>query len=78
MIIRVVKCRSFGTKKVNSIAEQIQSKLYLNNEYVKPVKTGESFLYLGRYFDFEMSSKNYKTFGMSSIDHKTFEMSSKD
>ena len=59
-IINVVKCRSFGIKNVNSIAEQIQPKLYLNNEYVKPVKTSESFLYLGRYFDFEMSSNNHK------------------
>ena len=58
MIIRVNKCHSFGIKKV---AKQIQPNLYLNNEYVKPVKTGESFHYLGRYFDFEMSSNDHKT-----------------
>ena len=67
MIMRVDKCHSFGIKKVNSIAKQIQPKLYLNNEYVKPVKTGESLLYLGRYFDFEMSSNDHKTFLTSEL-----------
>ena len=47
MIICVDKCHSFGIKKVDSIAKQIQPKLYLNNEYIKPVKTGETFPYLG-------------------------------
>ena len=67
MIIRVDKYHSFGIKKVDSIAKQIQPKLYLNNEYVKPVKTGESFLYLGYYFDFEMSSNDHKTFLASEL-----------
>ena len=67
MIIHVDKCHSFGIRKVSSIAKQIQPKRYLNNEYIKPVKTGESFLYLGRYFDFEMSSNDHKTF-LTSID----------
>ena len=66
-IIRVDQCHSFGIKKVNSIAKQIQPKLYLNNEYAKPVKTGESFLYLGRYFDFEMSSNDHRTFLTSKL-----------
>ena len=61
MIIGVDKCHLFGIKKVNSVAKQIPRKLYLKNEYLKPVKTGESFLYLGRYFDFEMSSNDHKT-----------------
>ena len=43
-----------------SIAKQIQPKLYLNNEYVKPVKTGQSF-------DFEISSNDYKTFVTSEL-----------
>ena len=60
MIICVDKCHSFGIKKVDSIAKQIQPKLYLNNEYIKPVKTGETFPYLGPYFDFEMSSNDQK------------------
>ena len=67
MIIRIDKCHSFGIKKVNSIAKQIQPKLYLNNEYIKPVETGESFLYLGQYLDFEMSSNNHKTFLTSEL-----------
>ena len=67
VIIRVDKCHSFGIKTVNSIAKQIQPKLYLNNEYIKPVKTGEFFLYFGRYFDFEMSSNDHKTFLTSEL-----------
>ena len=67
MIICVDKCHSFGIKKVDSIATQIQPKLYLNNEYIKPVKTGETFSYLGRYFDFEMSSNDQKTFLTSEL-----------
>ena len=67
MIIRVDKCHSFGIKTVDAIAKQIQPKLYLNNKYVKPVKTGESFLYLGRYFEFEMSSNDHKTFLTSEL-----------
>ena len=63
----VDKCHSFGIKKVDSIAKQIQPKLYLNNEYIKPVKTGETFPYLGRYFDFEMSSNDQKTFLTSEL-----------
>ena len=67
MIIRVDKCHSFGIKTVDAIAKQIQPKLYLNSKYVKPVKTGESFLYLGRYFEFEMSSNDHKTFLTSEL-----------
>ena len=42
MIIRADKCHSFGIKKVDSRVKQTHPKLYLNNEYVKPVKIGES------------------------------------
>ena len=67
MIIRVDKCHSFGIKKVGSIAKQIQPKLYLNKTYVKPIKTGKSFIYLGRYFDFQMSSNGHKSFLTSEL-----------
>ena len=67
MIIRVDKCHSFGIKKVGSIAKQIQPKLYLNKTYVKPIKTGKSFIYLGRYFDFQISSNGHKSFLTSEL-----------
>ena len=60
MIIKVEKCHSFGMKKCKTKCEQIKPKLYLNNKLIKPVKTGESFVYLGRYFDFNMTNNDHK------------------
>ena len=39
---------------------QIKLKLYLNNKLINPVKINESFMYLGRYFDFNMTNKDHK------------------
>ena len=39
---------------------QFQSNLFLNKESVPSVKSGESFRYLGRYFNFEMDDKDHK------------------
>ena len=39
---------------------QFQSNLFLNKEIVPSVKSGESFRYLGRYFNFEMDDKDHK------------------
>ena len=39
---------------------QIKPKLYLNNKLINPVKIDESFVYLGRYFDFNMTNKDHK------------------
>ena len=60
MIIHTGKCHSFGIRKVRSTAKQVKPVLYLNNVYIKPIDIGESFLYLGRYFDFDMSDKEHK------------------
>ena len=60
MSIRTDKCHSFGMKKVNSTSKQILPKVYLNNKLVSPIKIGESFSYLGRYFDFKMSNAEHK------------------
>ena len=60
MIIKVEKCHSFGMKKCKTKCEQIKPKLYLNNKLIKPVKIGESFVYLGRYFDFNMTNNDHK------------------
>ena len=59
--IRIDKCHAFGMKKVKTSSKQILPKLYLNNLLVPPIKTTESFLYLGKYFDFEMSGDQHKT-----------------
>ena len=60
MIINVGKCHAFGIKKVQSMAKQVKPNLYLNNKLIDPIEIGKSFLYLGRYFDFDMSEQDHK------------------
>ena len=59
MIMKVEKCHSFGMKKCQTQCIQIKPKLYLNNNLINPVKIDESFVYLGRYFDFNMPNKDH-------------------
>ena len=61
MIIRVDKCSSFGIKKDTTKSVQYLPKLFLNNLLVPRVQIGESFRYLGRYFNFNMSDENHKS-----------------
>ena len=61
MLIRVDKCHTFGIKKVNTAAKQIKPKLYINNKIIPPIESGDSFIYLGRYFNFSMSDKDHET-----------------
>ena len=60
MLIRLDKCHSFGMKKNNTKSVQYSPKVYINNELVKSIKDGESFLYLGRHYDFDMSENDHK------------------
>jgi len=60
MIIRVDKCVTFGIKKFSSRSLQYEPKLFINNEIVPAVKSGDSFKYLGRYFNFEMDNEIHK------------------
>ena len=61
MIIRVDKCSSFGIKKDTTKSVQYLPKLFLNNLLVPRVKIDESFRYLGRYFNLNMSGENHKS-----------------
>ena len=47
-------------KKNNTKCLQYSPKVYINNVLVSALKTDESFLYLGRYFDFKMSDEEHK------------------
>ena len=58
MIIRVDKCKTFGVAKIGSTAKQIYPKLFVN--IITALKENESFKYLGRYYNFNMSNKNHK------------------
>ena len=61
MIIRVDKCRTFGIKKAITKSVQYLPKLLINNQLILRINIGESFQYLGRFFDFNMSNDNHKT-----------------
>ena len=60
MIIKVEKCHSFGMKNYQTKFVQIKPKLYLNNKLINTVKIDESFVYLVRYFDSNMTNKDHK------------------
>ena len=60
MIIRVDKCSTFGIKKATTKSIQFLPKLLIINRLIPKINIGESFQYLGRYFDFEMSNNNHK------------------
>ena len=58
MVTRLDKCVTFGIKKFSSRSLQFLPKLLINSEVVPPVKTDESFRYLGHFFNFNMEKKN--------------------
>ena len=61
MTIRVEKCSTFGIKKAVSKSVQYLPKFLISNNQILTVKIGESFEYLGRYFDFDMSNQDHKS-----------------
>ena len=67
MIIRVDKCVTFGIKKFSSRSLQFQPKLFINTELLPVVKNGESFKYLGRFFNFQMDNDQHKIHLESSL-----------
>ena len=60
MIIRVDKCSTFGIRKTLTKSVQYLPKLLINNKLIPTTEIGESFRYLGKYFDFGMSDKKHK------------------
>ena len=67
MIIRVDKCITFGIKKFSSRSLQYQPKLFINNKPIPSVSNGNSFKYLGRHFDFEMTNQEHNSDLLSSL-----------
>ena len=57
MIIRVDKCSTFGIRKLCTKSVQYLPKLLINGVLIPCVEMGESFRYLGRFFDFNMSKQ---------------------
>ena len=60
MIIRVDKCSTFGIRKTLTKSVQYLPKLLINNKLIPTTEIGESFRYLGKYFDFGMSDEKHK------------------
>ena len=61
MFIRAEKCSTFGIKKSATKSIQFLPKLLINGVLIPTVKIGESFQYLGRYFNFDMSDDVHKS-----------------
>ena len=61
MIIRLDKCTTFGVKKATTKSIQYQPTLFINNQLIPRVDNGDSFKYLGRYFDFGMTNSMHKS-----------------
>ena len=61
MKIPVDKCSTFGIQKHSTKSIQYKPKLLINNKLVPRIEIGESFRYLGRYFDFNMSDEKHKS-----------------
>ena len=60
MITRVDKCSILGIKKSLTKSIQYLPKLLIDNKLIHATKIDESFRYLGKYFDFNMSDKDHK------------------
>ena len=67
MKIRVSKCVTFGIKKSATSSVQFLPKLTLNNSLVPNVESNKSFMYLGRYFNFNMDSNDHMSTLLSTI-----------
>ena len=60
MIIRVDKCKTFGTAKRGTQSKQFLSKMYVKNKLIPQVKLGGSFTYLGRHYNFQVDETKHR------------------
>ena len=61
MTIRLDKCVTFGLKKSDNTFAQYQPALFISNEKIPLVPSGESFVYLGKIFNSDMKNDEAKT-----------------
>ena len=67
MIIRVDKSVTVGIKKFATKSAPFQPKLFINNDPVPFGKHGESFKYLGPFFNYDMENQEHKDHLTSSL-----------
>ena len=60
MIVRVDKCSTCGIKKSLTKSFQYLPKLLINNKLIPAINIGDSFQYLGKHFDFNMTDEEHK------------------
>ena len=60
MTTRLDKCITFGMAKLDNTFSQYQPALFINNEKIPAVTSGESFVYLGKIFDFDLRNAKAK------------------
>ena len=53
------KCSTFGIKKASTASVQYLPKLILNHDVLPTTAKGDSFKYLGRYFNFSMDNHDH-------------------
>jgi len=61
MTIRLDKCITFGMTKMDNTFAQYQPALFIKNEKIPAVPSGESFVYLGKIFDFDLNNDKAKS-----------------
>ena len=65
--VQVDKCAVFVIKEFSTSSFHFQPRLLINLEVIPPEKQGESFKYLGRYFNLDMNNKDHKDLALSNL-----------
>ena len=58
--VRINKCHTFRIKKTTTESVRYDPYLIINNERMPPIKKDNSFVYLGKHFNFKMNSDEVK------------------
>ena len=61
MEIRLDKCCTYGAGKRDGMYAQYEFQLFINSEAVPSIRKGDSFIYLGKIFDFNMNKEKAKS-----------------
>ena len=68
LIVRADKCHVFGIQKTSTKSIQFDPYLVVSNHQIAPIKTEESFIYLGKTFNFDINLQESKSDLLSCIE----------